>query len=303
MIAHRAPPGCTGIGSRQASAPLRERGGARAVARTEIGGATTAADEAEAAGPPPGGARAASFYAHPSLLDTDRLVDTGAGPTRRAARSRLRQRGQWALRGLRRPGAGSGQHGPRHGLSAAHPGAPRPRARPYRRQGGGSGCTIRTAVWQPLSPAGSTAPWAAMATADWSMTAVRCGARVTSRSLWSALLGRGVAGRDSGWRRPRVSAVETPWRQWVEAHPQTRVPAEPGGQGIGYCGDPSAGYRMDATLAHPVQRRDARYHPEAPVIGMERNGGFKVYPFTELHWAGQRRAGCFRRARSADRVR
>ena len=109
-----------------------------------------------------------------------------------------------------------------------------------------------------------------------------------SRSLWSPLLGRGVAGRHSGRRMPRVAVVETTWWQWVEAYPQTRVLAAPQGSGIDYRVDPYAAYRVDATLAHPVRHRDDRYHPKEPVIGVEHEGRFKAYPFTELHDVGQR---------------
>lgn len=49
-----------------------------------------------------------------------------------------------------------------------------------------------------------------------------------------------------------------------------------------YGRDPYAGYESSAALYFSVAAADARFHPKELVVGVERGGRYKAYPFSEL---------------------
>jgi hypothetical protein len=49
-----------------------------------------------------------------------------------------------------------------------------------------------------------------------------------------------------------------------------------------YTRSPYGDYSSNESIYFPVKNRDRRYHPKEQVIGVEINGQFKAYPFSEL---------------------
>lgn len=103
-----------------------------------------------------------------------------------------------------------------------------------------------------------------------------------TESLWSQILGRAVSGPLAGTRLAPVPLVHTTWGAWRTAHPGSRVLSRETGHERDYGRDPYAGYADSDGVWFPVTRRDPRYHPKEPVLGLELDGRHKAYPFTEL---------------------
>ncbi len=103
-----------------------------------------------------------------------------------------------------------------------------------------------------------------------------------TESLWSQILGRAVSGPLAGTRLEPVPLVHTTWGAWRAVHPGSRVLSRETGHERDYGRDPYAGYADSDGVWFPVTRRDPRYHPKEPVLGLALDGRHKAYPFTEL---------------------
>lgn len=103
-----------------------------------------------------------------------------------------------------------------------------------------------------------------------------------TESLWSQILARAVSGPLKGQRLETIPIHHTTWSDWKTRHPDTTVLSRETGYRRDYTRDPYADYDKRAAVFFPVAAEDARFHPKEPVIGLEIEGTFKAYPFSEL---------------------
>jgi hypothetical protein len=103
-----------------------------------------------------------------------------------------------------------------------------------------------------------------------------------SESLWSQIEGKAISGPLKGRRLNPLTVLHTTWSEWRKQHPGSLVLSTETGHRRDYGRDPYDGYQDSEALYFPVKHLDRRYHPKERVIGVELNGVFKAYPFTEL---------------------
>lgn len=103
-----------------------------------------------------------------------------------------------------------------------------------------------------------------------------------TESLWSQIAKQAIAGPLVGARLSALPLTHTTWRAWQRAHPETEVLSTQTGYRRNYDQAPYGGYEDERGLYFPVGARSNRYHPKERVLGIERNGVFKAYPFAEL---------------------
>lgn len=107
-----------------------------------------------------------------------------------------------------------------------------------------------------------------------------------TESLWSQMLAQAVSGPLKGQRLVTIPIVHTTWADWKARYPDTTVLSRDTGYRRDYTRDPYADYEKRAALLFPVAATDARFHPKAQVIGLEIEGHYKAYPFSELERIG-----------------
>ncbi len=103
-----------------------------------------------------------------------------------------------------------------------------------------------------------------------------------TESLWSQIAGKAISGKRKGERVKLVNVENTSWEDWRDKYPSTRVLSEKTGFSRDYSKSPYKGYDSTKRLYFPVSHSSTRFHPKEKVIGLERNGIFKAYPFSEL---------------------
>ncbi|NOR20967.1 MAG: DUF3179 domain-containing protein [Xanthomonadales bacterium] len=107
-----------------------------------------------------------------------------------------------------------------------------------------------------------------------------------TESLWSQIRRQAVSGPLKGVSLQPVILTHTRWQDWKQHNPGTLVLSTDTGFQRDYSSSPYAGYGATRELWFPVLAEDDRYHPKAPVLGLELAGRFKAYPFSELERAG-----------------
>ena len=108
-----------------------------------------------------------------------------------------------------------------------------------------------------------------------------------TESLWSQLMMQAVSGPLRGERLTPLPLTHTSWQAWRNRHPDTEVLSTETGHTRDYRRNPYAGYGNHDELFFPVASLSRRYHPKEQVIGIELDGRFKAYPFTELDRTGR----------------
>ncbi len=103
-----------------------------------------------------------------------------------------------------------------------------------------------------------------------------------TESLWSQLKYQAVAGPLVGESLKMLNTANTSWKSWKEKYPNTLVLSEETGFKRDYSRNPYPGYEESPGLYFSVSDQDARFHPKETVIGLEINGKFKAYAFSEL---------------------
>jgi hypothetical protein len=101
-----------------------------------------------------------------------------------------------------------------------------------------------------------------------------------TQSLWSHIMGQGIAGDFDGTQLELIAALQTDWASWKERHPDTVVinPELFGRDGYeGYYRRPDAGVLGRAT------EPDVDIGPKEFVIGVRLGGEVKAYPFRVLN--------------------
>lgn len=110
-----------------------------------------------------------------------------------------------------------------------------------------------------------------------------------TESLWSQIGKEAIAGPLRGVPLTALPVTHTSWQAWRKAHPETLVLSTQTGHARDYSRDPYGGYGEESGLYFPVGPRSDRFHPKEWVLGVEVNGRFKAYPFSELAKSGQRK--------------
>lgn len=108
----------------------------------------------------------------------------------------------------------------------------------------------------------------------------------TTGSLWSQIMKRAVTGYMKGAQLEAVPLLHTTWRDWLERHPGTKVLSDKTGYRRNYRVDPYPGYGRSGRLYFPVAEENNAYPRKAMVLGLEIDGKFKAYPFSELSKIG-----------------
>ena len=103
-----------------------------------------------------------------------------------------------------------------------------------------------------------------------------------SESLWSQLKRQAVTGTMIGSRLDIIPVSHTRWIDWQIRYPDTQVLSTKTGAQRDYKRDPYSGYEKSETVYFPVSANDKRFHPKERVIGLEIDGKFKAYAYSEL---------------------
>jgi hypothetical protein len=102
-------------------------------------------------------------------------------------------------------------------------------------------------------------------------------------SLWSQIMQTAITGTMKGTKLDAFPMTHTTWRDWVARYPETEVLSDRTGSRRNYEVNPYPGYRRDGSLYFPVAEENSRYRRKSLVMGLEIDGHFKAYPFSELN--------------------
>ena len=103
-----------------------------------------------------------------------------------------------------------------------------------------------------------------------------------TESLWSQVSMEAITGPLAGRKLTPVYLVHTTWEDWKSQHPETLVVSKDTGYRRDYSQDPYGDYAQRRDLMFDVSNFDPTYHPKAWVVGVEVDGNFKAYAFSEL---------------------
>ncbi len=103
-----------------------------------------------------------------------------------------------------------------------------------------------------------------------------------TESLWSQIISTAISGPLRGQHLKMLTLTHTTWQDWQKRHPRTLVLSINTGFSRDYSNNPYDGYELDRALWFPVVAQDNSRDPKSLIIGIEINGRFKGYPFTEL---------------------
>lgn len=103
-----------------------------------------------------------------------------------------------------------------------------------------------------------------------------------TESLWSQIRKQAIAGPLKGERLQQILLEHTSWSDWRARYPKTKVLSQDTGYPRDYSRSPYEGYEQSPQIMFEVTATDGRFHPKEWVIGVEINGIFKAYPFSQL---------------------
>lgn len=110
-----------------------------------------------------------------------------------------------------------------------------------------------------------------------------------SESLWSQLLGRAVTGDRLGELLQTIPVFHTSWEDWLSRYPNTQVLGTQTGFLRDYDRSPYADYGESRRLYFQVSEKvPDTFHPKEQVLGLELDGQFRAYPFSELAKLGKK---------------
>lgn len=105
-----------------------------------------------------------------------------------------------------------------------------------------------------------------------------------TKSLWPQIQGEAIEGPLEGRQLRVVDSDLVAWSLFKEAHPNATVMQPPGG--VGYAGDPYAGYEDREGALFPIAHYDRALFTKDLVYGIEHEGLARAYPVRELGVAG-----------------
>lgn len=103
-----------------------------------------------------------------------------------------------------------------------------------------------------------------------------------SESLWSQVLAKAISGPRKGEKLRMMAIHHTSWQAWQQRYPDTLVLSRDTGYSRDYQRDPYGHYLRSDGLFFPVKARSPLYHPKERVLGVEIDGHYRAYPFSEL---------------------
>ncbi len=103
-----------------------------------------------------------------------------------------------------------------------------------------------------------------------------------SETLWSQILSEAVAGQLAGKKLESIQTFNTSWKNWKDQYPKTVVLSTNTGFSKDYSRDPYPDYYESEKVWFPVVNKSDAMHPKAKILGLEINGNYKAYPFSEL---------------------
>ena len=103
-----------------------------------------------------------------------------------------------------------------------------------------------------------------------------------TESLWSQLREQAISGPLKGERLQQIAIEHTSWSDWRSRYPQTRVLSWDTGYRRDYTRSPYADYTSSNYPIFDVSHIDRRFQPKEQVLGIERNGIARAYPFSVL---------------------
>lgn len=107
-----------------------------------------------------------------------------------------------------------------------------------------------------------------------------------TESLWSQIAMQAVTGPSLSEHLKPIFLEHTTWKAWRKRHPHTLALSRDTGFTRDYSRDPYKDYALTDRLMFPPTTQDDRLSPKSWVLGVERNGKFKAYPFSTLEVVG-----------------
>ena len=101
-------------------------------------------------------------------------------------------------------------------------------------------------------------------------------------SLWSQIEKMAISGDMKGTALTAFPLRHTTWRDWVTRYPHTEVLSDETGFRRNYKVNPYPNYSRNSALYFPVAEENSQYRRKSLVLGLEIDGHFKAYPFSEL---------------------
>ena len=101
-------------------------------------------------------------------------------------------------------------------------------------------------------------------------------------SLWSQIKKMAISGDMKGTALTAFPLRHTTGRDWVERNPHTEVLSDETGFRRNYKVNPYPNYARNSALYFPVAEENSQYRRKSLVLGLEIDGHFKAYPFSEL---------------------
>jgi len=103
-----------------------------------------------------------------------------------------------------------------------------------------------------------------------------------TNSLWSQLTMQGISGKMKGQKLRFVNSEHTTWKDWNKRHPDTKALSLNTGYTRDYSRNPYADYPTSPSLYFPVANQSEELDIKEQVLGVEVDGKYKAYPFSEL---------------------
>ena len=107
-----------------------------------------------------------------------------------------------------------------------------------------------------------------------------------TNSLWSQLMMQAISGTMKGQKLSFIESEHTTWEGWKAQHPDTKVLSNKTGHSRDYSRNPYQGYTTMPTLYFPVTNESDALPAKKQVLGIEVDGKFIAYSFTDLTKAG-----------------
>lgn len=103
-----------------------------------------------------------------------------------------------------------------------------------------------------------------------------------TESLWSQLEMLSVTGKYSGSELEILPTEQTTWKEWKSKYPKTKVQSIETGYSRDYRKNPYEGYDQTEKLMFEVENQNEKYANKELTLGIEVNGIYKAFPFSEL---------------------